>query len=61
LARLAYPDAAQNFAVLRRIATNLIKRDTSTKAGIRIRRLKVGDSDSYRAQLLGLKTQKNTS
>lgn len=46
--------AAQNFAVLRRIATNLIKRDTSTKAGVRIRRLKAGASDDYRAQLLGL-------
>ncbi|EDT37146.1 transposase IS4 family protein [Burkholderia ambifaria MEX-5] len=59
--RTRLENAAQNFAILRRIATTLIRRDNSTKAGIRIRRLKAGASDDYRAQLLGLKTLKKPS
>jgi len=32
---------------------NLLRRDTSTKAGIKIRRLKAATSDPYRTELLG--------
>ncbi|MDR6504241.1 hypothetical protein J2785_007439 [Burkholderia ambifaria] len=32
---------------------NLLRRDTSTKAGIKIRRLKAATSDPYRIELLG--------
>ncbi|WP_155253149.1 ISAs1 family transposase, partial [Burkholderia cepacia] len=44
---------AQNFAILRRITMNLLRKDTQTKAGLKIRRLKAATSDNYRAQLLG--------
>ena len=46
--------AAQNFAILRRICLNLLKADTTTKAGIKNRRLKAGASDGYRAAVLRL-------
>ncbi|KVZ45622.1 hypothetical protein [Burkholderia ubonensis] len=46
-------NAAQNFAILRRITMNLLRRDMSTKAGIKIRRMKAAASDRYRAQILG--------
>ncbi|MFL9998599.1 ISAs1 family transposase, partial [Paraburkholderia sediminicola] len=46
-------NAAQNFAILRRIALNLLKRDTKTKTGLKNRRLKACISDSYRAEVLG--------
>ncbi|KVR01779.1 transposase [Burkholderia ubonensis] len=51
--RVRIDNAAQNFAILRRITMNLLRRDTSTKVGIKIRRLKAATSDRYRAQLLG--------
>lgn len=51
--RVRVENAAQNFAILRRIALNLFKRDTKTKVGIRTRRLKACADDRYRAQLLG--------
>ncbi|CAE6737009.1 ISAs1 family transposase ISTha2 [Paraburkholderia domus] len=52
--RVRVENAAQNFAILRRIAMNLLKRDTRTKAGLNIRRLKACANDQYRASLLGL-------
>lgn len=51
--RVRLNNAAQNFAILRRIALNLLKRDTKTRVGIKIRRLKASSSDTYRAQILG--------
>jgi predicted transposase YbfD/YdcC len=44
--------AAQNFAILRRIALNLLRQDTVSKVGIKNRRLKACANDTYRAQLL---------
>jgi len=38
--RVWMDNAAQNFAILRRIVMNLLKRDTKTKVGLRNRRLK---------------------
>ncbi|WP_243751179.1 ISAs1 family transposase [Paraburkholderia sp. BL10I2N1] len=51
--RVRVDNAAQNFAILRRIALNLLPQDRSTKAGLKIRRLKACASDFYRAQILG--------
>lgn len=52
--RIRCGDAAQNFAVLRRIALNLLKGDTKTKLGIANKRLKAGWDVSYLGKLLGL-------
>lgn len=47
-------DAPQNFAILRRIALNLLKGDTRTKLGIANKRLKAGWDVAYLSRLLGL-------
>lgn len=47
-------EAAQNFAVLRRIALNLLKNDKTTRLGIANKRLKAGWNVNYLARLLGL-------
>lgn len=47
-------NAAQNLAILRRITMNLIKRDTTTKTGVKNRRLKAAINEQYLADLLGL-------
>lgn len=52
--RIRNGDAAQNFAVLRRIALNLLKNDKSTKLGIANKRLKAGWNVAYLGKLLGL-------
>ena len=52
--RIRCGDAPQNFAILRRIALNLLKGDTRTKLGIANKRLKAGWDVSYLSQLLGL-------
>ena len=44
--------AQESMAVLRRIALSLLKRDTTTKAGIKARRLKAGWDHAYLRQLL---------
>jgi predicted transposase YbfD/YdcC len=43
---------AQNFAVLRHIALNLLRQDRTTRAGIKARRLKAGWDDAYLRSLL---------
>lgn len=45
--RIRCGDAPQNFAILRRIALNLLKGDTNTKLGIANKRLKAGWDVSY--------------
>ena len=52
--RIRRGDGAQNFAILRRIALNLIKQDKSGKSSVRTRRLKAGWSIDYLQKLLGL-------
>lgn len=52
--RVRTDNAAQNLAILHRITLNLLRADTSTKAGIKIRRLKAAINDNYRASILGL-------
>lgn len=46
--------AAQNFATLRHIALNLIKQETSTKVGVKAKRLKAGWDESYLLKILRL-------
>lgn len=46
--------AAQNFAILRRIALNLLKNEKTTKVGIATKRLKAGWNDAYLAKVLGM-------
>jgi hypothetical protein len=44
--------AAQNLAVLRRLALNLLRQDTSAKVGIKGRRLKAGWGERYLLRIL---------
>lgn len=53
--RIRVGDGAQNFAILRRIALNLLKQDRSTKVGVATRRKKAGWDTSYLETLLGLR------
>ncbi len=52
--RIRIGDAAQNFAILRRIALNLLKNEKTTKLGIASKRLKAGWSADYLAKVSGL-------
>ncbi|PCE31212.1 hypothetical protein BZL54_16890 [Burkholderia ubonensis subsp. mesacidophila] len=53
--RVRVNNATQNFAIARRICLNLLKADTTMKAGIKNRRLKAGASDGCRAAVLRLR------
>jgi len=52
--RIRKNNGAQNFAVLRHIALNALKRDTSSKVGIKNRRLKAGWDEQYLRSVLAL-------
>ena len=54
--RIRVGDGAQNFAILRRIALNLIKQEKSTKTSVNIKRLQAGWSTDYLETLLGLQS-----
>lgn len=54
--RIRVGDGAQNFAILRRIALNLLKNEKTSKGGIVSKRLKAGWSATYLAKVLGLKS-----
>ncbi|MBF6592148.1 MAG: ISAs1 family transposase [Ktedonobacterales bacterium] len=50
--RVRMGDAAENFAVLRRLALHLLKQDTTANCGIKARRLKAGWSTHYLLHIL---------
>jgi predicted transposase YbfD/YdcC len=50
--RVRVGHAAENFAVLRRLALHLLKQDTTARCGIKARRLKAGWSHDYLLHLL---------
>ena len=51
--RLRKGNGAQNFAVLRHIALNALKQETSTKLGVKNKRLKAGWDEAYLLKVLG--------
>lgn len=51
--RVRVDNAAENFAILQRIAMNLLRENRQTKMGLKIRRLKECTDDRYLAQLPG--------
>lgn len=53
LDRKRQKNAAQNFSVLNRLALNLLKQDTSSKLGIKGKRLQAGWDNDYLLALLG--------
>lgn len=50
--RIRKGHSAENFAVMRHFAINLLKQDKHTKLGVKNKRLKAGWDDDYRAHLL---------
>jgi predicted transposase YbfD/YdcC len=54
--RVRKDNGPENMATLRHIALNLLKADTTTRAGIKTRRKKAGWSPDYLAHLLGATT-----
>jgi predicted transposase YbfD/YdcC len=51
--RVRVNNAAQNFAILRRITLNLLRQDRTSRVGLKNRRLKACASERYLEQLLG--------
>jgi predicted transposase YbfD/YdcC len=52
--RVRTDHAAHNFAILRHVALNLLRQDTTAKCGIKARRLKAGWSTDYLRHVLSL-------
>ena len=50
--RVRIGHAAENMAVLRHIALNLLKKEKSTKLGVKNKRLKSGWDDDFRLKVL---------
>ena len=55
--RVRRDHGAQNFAILRRIAVNLLKQERSAKVGVKNKRLQAGWSTRYLEIVLGLKAR----
>jgi predicted transposase YbfD/YdcC len=51
--RVRIGHAAQNLATIRRLATTLLKKETSAKGGIKAKRLQAGWDDDYLLTILG--------
>lgn len=54
ISRKRNENSAQNFSLITKIGLNILKNDTSTKIGIKGKRLKAGWSNSYLEKLLGI-------
>jgi hypothetical protein len=52
--RVRTGNGAENFAVMRHIALNLLKQETKTKVGIRAKRNKAGWDNRYLAKVLAV-------
>ena len=52
--RVRMGHAAENFGIIRRIALNLLKRETSIKVGIKNKRLRAGWDEPYLLKILGV-------
>lgn len=50
--RVRVGHAAENFALLRRLAVNLLKRETGTKIGVKAKRMKAGWGSAYLEKVL---------
>ena len=47
--------SAENLAIIRRFALNILKRNKSCKLGVKNKRLKAAYDDDYRTSILNLK------
>ncbi|MBF0328268.1 MAG: ISAs1 family transposase [Nitrospirae bacterium] len=47
-------DSAENLAIVRRFALNLLKQNKSCKLGVKNKRLRAGYDDNYRSEILNL-------
>ncbi len=53
--RIRNDHAPQNFAILRHIALNLLRQETSFKGGIQSKRLKSGWDEAFLAKIIKLR------
>ena len=54
MSRKRVKNAAENFSLITKIGLNILKNDTSTKMGVKGKRLKAGWSNKYLEKLLGI-------
>ena len=54
--RVRKDNAPENMALLRHIALNLLKQETTLKRGVKTRRLKAGWDEAYLLKVMGIAT-----